>query len=290
MRTLRAYLELLRPANVITALADVLAGYAIAGRANHAALPWLLMSTACLYGGGVVLNDFFDRALDRVERPERPIPSGRVPAGRAAVFGAVLMALGLTAAIRATPAAGTIAAAIVILVLAYDARAKHIPFIGPLNMGACRGLNLLLGVAAVPVALETRWPLAFLPIIYIFGVTTVSRGEVHGGSRQIGRVAFACMVLVLAGLVAISVGAGSPALWWGIGLTTVLGVRVLPAFWNTAREGSPALSRRAVRIGVLSLVLLDATLGSVYAGPFYALLILAVAALAWTCARAFAVT
>ena len=50
------------------------------------------------------------------------------------------------------------------------------------------------------------------------------------------------------------------------------------------------ISRRAVKTGVLSLVLLDATVGSVYAGPLYALIILAVAGAAWVCARAFAVT
>ena len=72
--TIRPYLELMRPANVATALADVLAGYAVAGLGNPRALPWLLLSTACLYAGGVVLNDFFDRDVDRLERPERPIP------------------------------------------------------------------------------------------------------------------------------------------------------------------------------------------------------------------------
>ena len=77
---LRGYLELLRPPNVMTAVADVLAGYAVAGLSNWAALPWLLGATACLYAGGVVLNDFFDRHLDARERPERPLPSGRVPA------------------------------------------------------------------------------------------------------------------------------------------------------------------------------------------------------------------
>ena len=59
---LRAYLELLRPANVTTALADVLAGFAVAGLLNQAALPWLLLATACLYGGGIVLNDEIGRA------------------------------------------------------------------------------------------------------------------------------------------------------------------------------------------------------------------------------------
>jgi 4-hydroxybenzoate polyprenyltransferase len=289
MRPVRAYLELLRPANVVTALADVLAGYAIAGRARPGALPWLLVATACLYGGGVVLNDFFDRAIDSVERPERPIPSGRVLPARAAIFGAILLAAGIGAADAATPAAAMIAAAIIALVLAYDAWGKHIPFIGPLNMGACRGMNLLLGVAAVPAALSTHWPLALLPIVYIYAVTTVSRGEVHGGSRASGRVAVACMTAVLAALMVLSWQAG-PWLIWGIALTALLGWRVLPAFWRAAGDARPESIRHAVKTGVLSLVLLDATLGSVYAGPFYALLILAVAGIAWACARAFAVT
>ena len=43
MSPIRPYLELIRPANVATALADVLAGYGVAGLANHSALPWLLV-------------------------------------------------------------------------------------------------------------------------------------------------------------------------------------------------------------------------------------------------------
>ena len=88
---LRACLQLLRPANVATALADVLAGFAIAGLGNRAALPWLLLATAALYAGGIVLNDVFDREVDRLERPERPIPSGRIRTAHAAALGAGLL-------------------------------------------------------------------------------------------------------------------------------------------------------------------------------------------------------
>ena len=87
MRGYRPYLELLRPANVVTALADVLAGYAVAGLGDRRALYWLLGATACLYAGGVVLNDVFDRDIDRRERPERPIPSGRVSVAAASALG-----------------------------------------------------------------------------------------------------------------------------------------------------------------------------------------------------------
>ena len=97
MRGYRGYLELVRPANVATALADVLAGYAVAGLGNTRALGWLLFSTACLYAGGVVLNDVFDRDIDRLERPERPIPSGRVSVAAAAGLGLGLLALGIGA-------------------------------------------------------------------------------------------------------------------------------------------------------------------------------------------------
>ena len=47
---------------------------------------------------------------------------------------------------------------------------------------SCRALNLMLGVAAVPAALSEAWPIAAVPLLYIYAVTVLSRGEVHGGS------------------------------------------------------------------------------------------------------------
>ena len=132
---LRGYLELLRPPNVVTAVADVLAGYAVSGRSNPAALPWLIGATACLYAGGVVLNDYFDRHLDAVERPERPLPSGRVPAGAAAALGGGLLVAGIGLAARATLAAGVVAAVTAGMILLYDRWGKRHAILGPMNMG-----------------------------------------------------------------------------------------------------------------------------------------------------------
>ena len=191
---LRAYLQLLRPANVATALADVLAGFAIAGLGNRHSLPWLLLATAALYAGGIVLNDVFDREVDRLERPERPIPSGRIRTAHAAALGGGLLALGVAAAAAANPTALLVALAIAACVLLYDAWGKRHAAIAPLNMAMCRALNLLLGVAAVPAALAGAWPIAAVPLLYIYAVTAISRGEVHGGSRR--AAASALMVLL----------------------------------------------------------------------------------------------
>ncbi len=286
---LRAYLELLRPANVATALGDVLAGFAIAGLAPRAALPWLLSSSACLYAGGIVLNDVFDRELDRVERPERPIPSGRVSARAAAILGSALLLGGIVCAFQATRAAGAIAVAIVVAVLIYDSRGKRHAAIAPINMGVCRALNLLLGVAATPAALAWAWPLALIPLAYIGGITTLSRGEVHGGARGAATIALISLSLAWVALVAVALRSGANALP-ALVLAAALGVRVMPAFWRARATPSPPLIRTAVRRGVLSLVILDAALGAAYAGPIYGAIVLAVGLLAGLLARAFAVT
>ena len=227
----RGYLELLRPANVVTALADVLAGYAVAGRAQHRALPWLLAATVCLYAGGVVLNDFFDRELDAIERPERPIPSGRVRAAAAATLGAVLLAIGVGAAAAATPAAGMVAVAIAALVVLYDARTKRSAIAGPINMGLCRGFNLLLGVAAVPAALGGGWPVALIAVVYITAVTIVSRGEVHGGKNAGATFALISLCAVVVALALLGRRAAGFERLAGMALLALLAYRVLPPFW-----------------------------------------------------------
>src|SRR5262245_37211380 len=147
---MRAYLQLLRPANVVTSMSNILAGYAVAGREQPGSLPWLLAASAGLYAGGVVLNDYFDREVDATERPERPIPSGRVAASHALVIGLVLLAAGVSAAFAAGWVSGVISVALAALVLAYDAVAKKSSTLGPPTMGACRAVNLLLGISAVP--------------------------------------------------------------------------------------------------------------------------------------------
>src|SRR5690348_4730424 len=93
----------MRPANIVTAVADILAGIAIAGyftsgERDISQVILLLLANVGLYGGGVVLNDFFDAALDAVERPERPIPSGLISKAEALLLGVLLLITGIVCA------------------------------------------------------------------------------------------------------------------------------------------------------------------------------------------------
>src|SRR5688572_1337303 len=89
--------QLLRLPNVFTAVADVMMGYLVThGQFRHdGVLPLLVASSCGLYLAGMVLNDVFDRERDARERPERPIPSGRVSVSSAALLGALLLAAGV---------------------------------------------------------------------------------------------------------------------------------------------------------------------------------------------------
>lgn len=286
--TTRAWLALLRPANVATALADVLAGTAVAAWLDLRGLPWLLLSTACLYAGGVVLNDVFDRELDRVERPERPIPSGRVRPSAAAALGAALLGAGILAASAVNRTALLVAGALAALVLLYDAWGKRHWLIGPINMGLCRALNLLLGVASLPAALRRQWPVALIPFAYIVAVTALSRGEVHGGRAATATFALISLSAALAGLAFLAIRS-EHALLAGAVLALLIW-RVVPAFARARRTPDAGLIRRAVRTGVLSLVLVNAVIGTAFGGPVFGAWILATALLAAWLARGFAVT
>ena len=80
----RAYLELVRVPNLFTAAGDIFAGYLIVSRGVGIEWPRLLALVAasvCLYAGGVVLNDYFDRDVDGVERPDGALALAVGPGG-----------------------------------------------------------------------------------------------------------------------------------------------------------------------------------------------------------------
>lgn len=305
---IRAYLELTRPANVVTAFADILAGFAAAMALNLSirvsdglvvaeapealgadVLIALLAATAGLYAGGVVLNDFFDADLDTIERPERPIPSGRVSRMSAAVFGTALLAIGIASAAYVSLTAFLVAGAVALLVLNYDARAKHHAVLGPINMGMCRGGNLLLGVSAAPAVLGELWFLALLPVAYIGAVTAISRGEVHGGSGSTGILAIVLAGCVAAALLLLGIRTGYRTSH-ALPFVTLFVLLVFPAFLRAAIQPSPDVVRRAVKRGVLSLIIMDASLAAGFAGWPIGLAVLALLPISIGLARLFSVT
>lgn len=292
-----AYLQLMRPANIVTAWADILVGFAASGAiaflnqtlTGSATLAWLLLATTGLYGGGVVFNDVFDAELDAKERPERPIPSDRASRQGAIALGSLLLVVGIVAALQVSWLSGAIAATIAFAALLYDAFGKHHSILGPVNMGICRGGNLLLGVSAVPAMLGERWFLALIPITYIAAVTAISQGEVHGGKASTGITALLFVGAVIVSILALGLLPDYQVLA-ALPFILLFAGRVLPAFVKAAREPTPDLIRVAVKAGVLSLIVLDATVAAGFATLPYGLLVLSLLPISMILAQIFAVT
>ncbi|MGI9549896.1 MAG: UbiA-like protein EboC [Aurantibacter sp.] len=288
---LRGYLRLMRPANLPTAAADIFAGVAIAGFVSGTSswLPvtFLALASVFLYGGGVVLNDVFDSDLDRIERPERPIPSGLIPLKSAAFFGSVLLLIGILFALLVHLLSGIIALALAFLIVLYDAYSKKHGFWGPFNMGLCRGLNLILGMSVLGEI--GNWQIAIIPLVYIFAITLISRGEVHGNNKKHIIWAGALYALVILSVVIVIVSKTEQfiqAIPFLILFTFLIFRPLIKAYQINSSENI----RKAVIGGVLSLIVLDATLAIGFSVWWYGLLVLLLLPMSLFLSKLFAVT
>ncbi len=295
---IRAYLELLRLPNVFTALADVLMGaWFVTASPWRGELPkldpivliFLFGSSACLYLGGMVLNDYFDRTKDAIERPARPIPSRRVAESSARWFGTELLIVGVGLAWAASYFVGSVrgglvAFAITVAVILYDGWLKNTP-LGPLAMGTCRMLNVLLGMSAASAA-EVEWSGVHCLVaggigVYIVGVTLFARTEAVVSRRA----------MLATGTVVLLFGIGMLAwfpnflkrsdtlvgsqmntwyLFWAI-LAALIGYRCFRAI----AEPAPVNVQAAVKQCIFSLIVLDASVTFAVQGRASALIIVA---------------
>lgn len=292
------FLRLMRLANIVTAVSDILAGIAVAGYVSGRGwdpvpVALLVVATIGLYGGGVVFNDVFDAALDRLERPERPIPSGLISRRAAIIFGTALLALGISAASLVheqglLSASGLLAIAIALAALIYDKWSKHHPFLGPLNMGICRGLNLLLGMSIAPQVLAQYGWISIVPLIYVAAITMISRGEVHGGKQiTLYGAAFLYAVVMLSIL---WVAADRQALGIAAVFTALFGLMIFPPLLRAVRQPAGPLIGKAVKAGVLALIIMNAAWASAFGFPYFALVILLLLPVSLLLAKLFAVT
>lgn len=302
MQKFRATLQLVRLPAVFTAMADIFLGFLLTHNKLEPAAVFglLLVASSCLYLSGMVFNDVFDRRIDAVERPERPIPSGRVSLPSAIGLGVVLMLAGIAAAAAveivrdsAQTSSLVIAGGLVLCILAYDGFLKRTP-LGPVAMGGCRFLNVMLGASATYFVWAR--PQTYVAIglgVFIAGVTWFARHEAKQSSRAqltwamvvvnlglavliafVGRTLVPAFDRVLVPLAGPGFDAADPKrvlLVLAVILLTV-NRRMIIALLNPAANQV----QMAVKTMLLSLVMLDATLIFFKTGdPLYALAIAA---------------
>lgn len=284
-------------------MADIAAGFALV-RGTLMPVPMflgLLLASSLMYIAGMVLNDVYDFEQDKKERPERPLPSGRIPRQWATLLGWQFLFVGVLLAwlvgflVQGSEAAaipwrsGAVATILAACIVAYDAIMKRTPA-GPIFMGACRFFNLLLGMSiADQVDMNRLWALGFFNNelliasgigVYIAGVTWFARTEAKESSQlQLG-LGLATMI---AGLLMLAAYAMLPDVrpdhFTSLNKTTWQLLIVLLGFTVARRAAmavylpSPERVQTAVKQAILSLIVLDAAICLVAGqyGPYLAI-------------------
>lgn len=293
------YLKLTRPANLPTAMADILAGCSISGFAilsksgnfinpsDYPNVGLLLCASILLYAGGVVLNDVFDLKIDQVERPERPIPRGVVTQKGASVFGAFLLITGTLLSFFVNYLSGDIALILALSILAYNSFSKKFQFLGPLNMGICRALNLVLGMSVFGEI--SHWMYAVIPLLYIFAITLISRGEVYGQNKK--HIIWAGLLYALVIFAVLLITPDIQTQWFVLFPFLALFIFLIySSLIKAYKINSPENIKKAVVSGVLSIIVLDASITAAFDSWQFGLIVLLLLPLSYILAKIFAVT
>ncbi|MFJ5213962.1 SCO3242 family prenyltransferase [Streptomyces sp. NPDC088354] len=313
-----AWAELLRISALFTVPGDALAGAAAAGRRPHRGTFLAVGTSLCLYHAGMALNDYADRDEDAVDRPHRPIPSGRITPAAALTAAGALTVAGLALARRAGRAPLVAATALGATVWSYDLALKHTSA-GPAAMASARALDLLLGATATrPGAFAAALPHAGVLGAHTYAVTSVSRHETQGGSTAAPLAA----VAVTAGIATLTAGGadalrslrasrrspGDAALPASAGRRAGVRARAarrpvnpprvvaalaaasyartaLTPFLHAALNPSPPLTQRGVGAGIRAMIPLQAALAARSGAGTTALAVLALGPLARRLAR-----
>ncbi|MEN6518096.1 MAG: UbiA family prenyltransferase [Methanospirillum sp.] len=163
----RVVSELVRTDLVFGAGIFVVAGEILAlGRLPSGEMALLGFLTGFFVSGSAnISNDYFDRDVDRVNRPARPLPSSRISVAELRVLFAVFAAVGLASAALLGPAVLALAAAVWVVALLYNVRLKEIGLLGNLVVVFCVSMTIVIGgtaAGAVNGLVLTFGALAFL--------------------------------------------------------------------------------------------------------------------------------
>jgi hypothetical protein len=254
-------LELLRAPAAFSAVGDSLVG-AYAGGSVRPRQLLTPIASVLIYAGGMGLNDWADREIDAVERPERPIPSGRISPQEAVGISTGLLAGGVAMAsivggARGAARGGILAVAVVL----YDTVAKETP-VGPWVMATCRALDVLLGAGSLRSAVGPALTVG----AHTVAVTYLSRAEVSGAERWLPE----SVRVVVAGLAAVATLGGrahsSDRALRVLGRVAATGAaaryltKALPPLNRAVQDPDAARIRDAVRANLGAMIPLQAAL------------------------------
>jgi len=264
---LRAWLSLVRIGNTVIVGLAALVGYVICGGNISSHKPLLLfIAASSIAAGTYVINDYFDRDIDSVNKPWRPIPSGLVSAYMAYAVALTLLCMGVAISIIISTLSLVIAMVAAVLSYLYSWKLKRVLIVGNIVVSLSAALSIIYGGAATSNPIPALVPALYAFLInlgreFVKGIEDVEGDRMYRvdtlATRYGVHVAYTASLTVLLLLVAISplpfIALSYSLLYL---LIAVIGVDIpIIVALITARRKNPESAWKATRIMKISLLM-----------------------------------
>jgi len=187
MEQVRGAVELTRPGNALAAgVLTFIGAFVAGGLAAPTSTAFAVLATGVATGGGNAINDYFDREIDAINRPDRPIPRGAVTPRTALAFSLALFAAAVGLTLLLPPVAIAIAVVNLLALVAYTEVFKGLPGVGNALVAYLTGSTFLYGGAAVGGDLTTVSVLFVLAAAATMAREIVKDVEDVAGDREEG--------------------------------------------------------------------------------------------------------
>ena len=182
---LRNIFQLVRFPGIFTAFSNILIGFFLASNGNFEfnTLPFLLTTTGLLFAGTMIMNDYADHKIDSVERPRRPLVSGKISRKVALYLIIICFSIANLSALMISETSIIISLLMTGLITSYNFKLKNISVVGILAISIIRFLNIILGFSIVELSLDVL-PYAIPLGIYVAGISILAKNELNTNSRD----------------------------------------------------------------------------------------------------------
>jgi geranylgeranylglycerol-phosphate geranylgeranyltransferase len=267
----KVFLELMRPFNCLMAGVAAIIGQTMVGGWDVQPAVLIFLAVFLVTGAGNAVNDYFDREIDAINRPDRPVPSGRVTSKQALMWSLILFAAGCTLAGLVNWLCLVISTANSVLLYFYARNLKTTLLMGNICVAYLTGSTFLFGGAVYGYAGLAS---TYVPF-ELSSLATMSReimkdvedtkGDSKAGARTLPILAgeklsgaLAAFFVVVAVVLSYQPKFGTIYL----AVVTVADIFLISSVWKIIKM-DPSGSQRALKLGmgVALLAFLAAALG-----------------------------
>jgi len=267
---IRTYLQLVRFPGIFTVFSNVLLGFFVVQQFSFdwLSLGFLLATSGFLFCAGMVFNDFFDYNIDKKQRPDRPLPSGKISKKHALYLGLCFLVLANICSAFVGFQSLILSLSMTGLILIYDIKSKNIPVIGILNLSLIRFLNIILGTTIVTLSIDII-PVAIPLAILVAGISIFAKTE---SSQYSKRAEILNLIFIFATIFYVNILAFGGEIIFYVFLALFISSIFVP-YYSSQRKTNGSVQRK-VTFQLLSIIILDATLLTIYSELIFAILTL----------------